>query len=167
MMHRILIYIPVLFFFSVVSCSEQKTVEQTEAFDYWVFGDTIPNKPAVKAAELVYLMEGKGHYETSLEGVVVRVCQTKGCWMTIDLENGDVMRVTFKDYGFFVPKDIDGKSVIIEGFAFNDTTGVDALRHYALDAGKTQEEIDAITDPQIELRFEAHGVLLAKEQFEN
>jgi hypothetical protein len=70
------------------------------------------------------------------------------------------MRVTFKDYGFFVPKDSKGKEVVIEGIAMRKVTPVDELRHYAEDAGKSPEEVAAITEPVQELAFEAVGVLL-------
>ena len=49
--------------------------------------------------------KGKG----TIKGVVKEVCQEKGCWMTMTLDNGDEMRVTFKDYKIFVPKDLGGK----------------------------------------------------------
>ena len=70
------------------------------------------------------------------------------------------MRVTFKDYAFFMPKDLTGKKVVLDGFAFVETTSVEDLRHYADDAGKPKEEIDAITEPKKEVSFEAAGVLV-------
>jgi hypothetical protein len=76
------------------------------------------------------------------------------------LGDGEEMRVTFKDYGFFVPLDAAGKTVIMEGKAYYDTTSVDMLRHYAEDAGESPEEIEKITEPKLELAFEATGVLL-------
>ena len=70
------------------------------------------------------------------------------------------MHVSFKDYGYFVPKDIDGKESIIEGYAYMETMSVDDLKHYAEDAGKSQEEIDAITEPETKLSFVADGVIV-------
>ena len=110
--------------------------------------------------ELVALMDGKEEVATKLEGKVSEVCQAKGCWMTLDKGDGSTIRVTFKDYGFFVPKDIAGKNVIISGKAYVATTTVDELKHYAEDAGKTEEEIAKITSPEKELAFEAEGVLI-------
>lgn len=80
--------------------------------------------------------------------------------MTIDKGDGTTMRVKFKDYGFFVPKDIAGKTAIMEGMARMETTSVDEQRHYAEDAGKTKAEIEAITQPTRELVFEASGVII-------
>ena len=70
------------------------------------------------------------------------------------------MRIRFKDYGFFMPKDCSGKEVIFEGKAFYDTTTVEMLKHYAMDGGKSKEEIEKITEPEINLSFLASGVLL-------
>lgn len=88
------------------------------------------------------------------------VCKAKGCWMTLNLEDGKEVMVKFKDYAFFVPKDIEGKEVIIEGKAFVNEVPVDELQHYAQDAGKSEEEIAAITQPKRTLSFEAEGVLI-------
>jgi hypothetical protein len=70
------------------------------------------------------------------------------------------MRVTFKDYAFFMPKDLAGKHVVVDGYAYVETTTVEELRHYAQDAGKSKEEINAITQPKREVSFEAAGVLV-------
>ena len=81
--------------------------------------------------------------------------------MTLDLPdtNEDPM-VKFKDYGFFVPKDIEGEEVIVEGIAFIEETSVEDLKHFAEDAGKSKEEIESITEPSKSPGFLAHGVLL-------
>lgn len=97
---------------------------------------------------------------TTLRGTVNEVCQAKGCWMTIAASNDEDMMVKFKDYGFFMPKDISGREVVMRGMAYYQITPVDELQHYAEDAGKSQEEIDAITEPKRELRFLADGVQL-------
>lgn len=97
---------------------------------------------------------------TVLQGTVNEVCQAKGCWMTIAAGNGEEMMVKFKDYGFFMPKDISGREVVMNGMAYYQITPVDELRHYAEDAGKSAEEIAQITEPKRELHFLADGVKL-------
>jgi len=91
---------------------------------------------------------------------VDEVCQSKGCWMKLNLEDGNQVMVKFKDYGFFMPKDIAGKEVIINGIAFVDEMSVEDQRHYAEDAGKSEDEIQAIKSPKKTYSFEADGVLL-------
>jgi hypothetical protein len=80
--------------------------------------------------------------------------------MMIDLGGDEEMRVTFKDYDFFVPKDISGRTAIMEGTVKRKITDVATLRHYAEDAGKKPEEIAAIVDPVKSLVFVADGVIL-------
>jgi len=93
-------------------------------------------------------------------GKVVSVCQEKGCWMKIENAGGESMMVKFKDYAFFMPKDIVGKEVVLDGEASVKETSVKQLKHYAGDAGKSKEEISKITTPKKELIFTAKGVLV-------
>jgi len=102
--------------------------------------------------------------DVQVRAVVSDVCQKKGCWMTLG-EEGSVM-VRFKDYGFFVPTDIPGREVVAQGKAYYQVTPVEELRHYAEDAGESEEAIAAITEPKRELRFLATGVLLVEEPAE-
>lgn len=124
------------------------------------FGKKIDDKGAVAATSLQDKMAGKETAQIKVSGVVESVCQVKGCWVQVKLNNGETMRVKFKDYGFFLPKDIAGRTVIMEGEAKVKTTPVAELQHYAHDAGKSKEEIARIKDPKRELTFVADGVLL-------
>ena len=103
---------------------------------------------------------------TTTVGDVNKVCQKKGCWMTIKPLDSEepVFMVKFKDYGFFMPLDISGGKVIVQGKAFRQITDVETLKHYALDAGKTKEDIAAITEPREEWIFIADGVELYREK---
>jgi hypothetical protein len=126
------------------------------------FGEEINQDNAVAYDQMLTQFAGKDTLVTKVVGTVEGVCQKKGCWMNIVSENPDQpsMFVKFKDYGFFMPKDIAGKKVVMEGYAFKEITPVDELRHYAEDEGKSKEEIEAITEPKEELKFLASGVLL-------
>lgn len=126
------------------------------------YGDTIETKNSVDASSVPKMINEKDSIELNVKGLIIEVCQKKGCWMIVKVNDSTNMRVRFKDYGFFVPKDAAGKKVCFEGFAFNDTTSVETLRHYASDAGKSKAEIDAILYPEINLSFEAHGVAINK-----
>jgi len=125
------------------------------------YGDTISVDGAITADQLLAIMNTDGGFEGKVVATIDECCKKKGCWMKVDLGNGEQMRVSFKDYGFFVPKEgAEGKEVIMQGMAYMDTTSVDMLRHLAEDAGKSQEEIDAITEPELTLAFEATGVVI-------
>jgi Domain of unknown function (DUF4920) len=95
-----------------------------------------------------------------VSGKVVEVCQEKGCWMKVEKNNGETMMVKFKDYKFFMPKDIVGKEVVLDGEASVKEVSVKQLQHYAKDAGQSDEEIKKIKEPKKELQFVAKGVLV-------
>ncbi|MDX2045208.1 MAG: DUF4920 domain-containing protein [Chitinophagaceae bacterium] len=99
-------------------------------------------------------------FSGKVTGKVTDVCQEKGCWMKIERSNGEKMMVKFKDYGFFMPKDIVGKEVVLDGEAAVKEVPVKQLQHYAKDAGKSDEEIKKIKEPRKELTFIAKGVLV-------
>ncbi len=141
---------------------DQTSVESKD--DGKHFGETIDDSATMTYDEMISKFTGTDSIPAKVVGKVSEVCQKKGCWMTIESESGgESMMVRFKDYGFFVPKDIAGRNVVMQGYAFKEVTPVDELRHYAEDAGKTKEEIEAITEPKEELKFLASGVLLLDE----
>ena len=129
---------------------------------YQVFGEEITAEEAIIYSDLISALEGKDSVQAKVMGQIDNVCQVKGCWMNVSGNAGDQegLFVKFKDYGFFVPKDAAGKDVVIEGVAYREITPVEELRHYAKDAGKSEEEIAEITDPKEEIRFVARGVLI-------
>ncbi|MCB9231958.1 MAG: DUF4920 domain-containing protein [Bacteroidia bacterium] len=135
-----------------VACSSNK--------DLTHFGEKIKESGAVASSEIPAMMAGKDSMEVKVQGPVTSVCQVKGCWMKMDLGQDQTMMVRFKDYGFFVPKDASGKTAVAEGWAYRQVIPVEELRHYAEDAGKSQDEIMAITEPQEQLTFLAKGVIL-------
>lgn len=126
------------------------------------FGAKINANKAISAKELTKKMSNKDSLVTKVTAEVESVCQVKGCWMKVKTEDGKTMRVTFKDYGFFVPKDIAGKTVVFEGKAFVKETSIKDLKHFAEDAGKSKEEIAKINKPEKGLTFIADGVIVKR-----
>ncbi len=126
------------------------------------FGDSITVEGAKDVSELPDLMKGKTMAVFKLSGTIQECCQKKGCWMKLDMGNGQMLRVGFKDYAFFMPLESAGSKIVMQGMGTYDTTTVDELKHYAEDAGKSKDEIAAITEPELELVFEASGVRLRK-----
>jgi len=124
------------------------------------FGEPITEEGAITVEEMIKAAEGQKKYNCKVTGTVVAVCRKKGCWMELMRPDGGTIRVTFKDYEFFVPMDISGRTVIIEGFAWQRQVSAETLRHYAHDAGKTDEEIKKIKKSSKELAFEAQGVIV-------
>lgn len=124
------------------------------------FGDGV-TAGEIKAVATVPAALGEQTSTTmKITGEVVEVCKKKGCWMTLKMPNGEPMRVTFKDYAFFMPKDIVGKTVALDGVAKKQTISKSQLQHYAKDAKKSPEEIAKITADKDEIAFEAKGVVI-------
>jgi hypothetical protein len=144
-------------FFAVLLSVSSVLAQKTESF-----GEKIKLDGAIEGASFLKQIDGKDSLLVKISAPIVNVCQKKGCWMNVDLGEGKQMMVRFKDYGFFVPKDADGKIAVMDGVAFREVLSVDMLRHYAEDAGKTKEEIEKITEPETRLSFEASGVLIYK-----
>ena len=147
----------------LASCGEEKEVKTAtidgETVSY--YGEEITPENAISVEELDNKMANNTSLNTKVEGKIIETCGKKGCWMSVDMGDGDDMLVTFKDYGFFVPTEgVGGKTAVFEGVCVHDTLSVDWLRHVAEDAGRSQEEIEAITEPEIALAFEATGVII-------
>ncbi|MBZ9779415.1 DUF4920 domain-containing protein [Psychroflexus sp. CAK8W] len=100
--------------------------------------------------------------KVQFQSEVQSVCAKKGCWMKLDLPDDQNAHVTFKDYGFFVPKDSQGHNMLVNGVAFIEQTDVETLKHYAEDAGKSEAEIAKITEPKLNYRFIAEGAKAVK-----
>jgi hypothetical protein len=129
------------------------------------FGEEITPDNAVSFETLLGLMKEAETVNLKVRGKVHTVCQTKGCWMEVGASDPSVtetMFVQFEDYGFFVPKDLGGKEVVLAGQAYWETTPVEDLRHYAEDEGLSEAEIAAITEPKHELKFMATGVVVVQ-----
>lgn len=159
----------------LVGCKEnsseatpQAEAETTEvmATNYQSFGEQIDDtgvSDREAMLEQYHSMKEGDSVAMKFKSKVNSVCQMKGCWMRLDL-GGEEVHVTFKDYGFFVPMDIADQEAIVEGIAYVEMTDVETLKHFAEDAGKGQEEIDAITEPQLTYAFLSSGVLLPEKE---
>lgn len=126
------------------------------------FGERFSLENTVKAEEAGELFKSLKKNDTlnlSFTTKVKSVCKMKGCWMILDVP-GEEVRVTFKDYDFFVPKDIEGREVVVAGKAFLNEISVEDQRHYAEDEGKSKNEIAQIKKPRLTRSFVAHGVIL-------
>ncbi|MEQ9424722.1 MAG: DUF4920 domain-containing protein [Cyclobacteriaceae bacterium] len=145
----------------VIGCEQgRKKANNLTSIEYSSYGDSISPNDVVDIGALASAMNGADSVELKITGTIDKTCKMKGCWMTLKTPNEPV-RVTFKDYGFFVPKQgQEGNEAVVEGTAYRTITSVDELKHYAKDAGKSDAEIAAITEPIEEYTFIANGVLI-------
>ena len=122
------------------------------------YGAPVDETKALAMTDLAAAMGKSDSVRVALVGEATSVCQVKGCWMTLPTADGKQMRVRFKDYGFFVPANLRGHRVAVQGTAHRETVPVASLQHYAKDAGKSAQEIAAITKDEQQLTFMADGV---------
>jgi hypothetical protein len=91
-----------------------------------------------------------------VDGVVSAVCVKKGCWMTLGGSDKTARaRITFKNYGFFVPLDCAGSKTSVEGVVELKTLSAAERAHLAEDAGKSVDQV-----PENEIRLVATAVEL-------
>ena len=161
-----LLFIAITILF-VVACKQNTPdaitqISKDTQTDFTSFGDVITSDNVLSQDDMAVSYQNLtpgDTLEVKFKAVVNSVCQSKGCWMRVELGQDQAM-VKSKDYGFFMPKDLAGQEVIMQGKAFVAEVSVDEQRHYAEDAGKTQEEVLAITTPKKTLSFESSGVLV-------
>lgn len=149
---------------ALAACQPEKkeeTVQETPKVSYATYGAAITADDAASVQSINELMAGKDSLEVKLTGEIEKTCKMKGCWMTVKTGENTTMRVTFANYGFFVPKEgMEGKTTVMEGKLLKTVNTVEMLRHFAQDEGKSAEEINAITEPKEEYTFVATGVLI-------
>lgn len=162
--------LPALAISIALSCNNSDKKEQTlskeqvsQEMAYNSYGDEISADNSLTSAEMLEKykdLKPGDTVEVSFRTTVNSVCKNKGCWMTVDLPSEEDVMVKFKDYGFFVPKDIEEKEVVMNGKAYVAEVSVEEQKHYAEDNGNTEAEVAAITQPKRTLSFLADGVLI-------
>ncbi len=144
---------------AVAKTSEGSLLAQN---DYHSYGEKISADGAMTPKDVAEKYANLKEGDTAIvkfAAPINAVCAAKGCWMRMDIAGDEEVFVKFKDYAFFVPTDTEGEA-IVAGKAYLEEVSVDELRHMAEDAGKSKEDIAAITKPERELRFMANGVLI-------
>ena len=141
------------------------TNNKKAAVPYASFGEKISAEKALTQEQMLkkYSMLKSGDtVNAKFVTRVKEVCQKKGCWMNLELPGGKESFVKFKDYGFFVPFNAGGQEAVVSGKAFVSEISVAQLKHYAKDGGKSEAEINKITQPETTYGFLADGVLISK-----
>ncbi|MCY1075259.1 DUF4920 domain-containing protein [Archangium lansingense] len=94
-------------------------------------GEALKGAPAVKLSELLAKPQTHEGKTVRVEGEVRKACAKKGCWMELaEGAKGAGVRVTFKDYGFFVPLDSAGSSARVEGVVKVTELSEPMAKHY-------------------------------------
>jgi hypothetical protein len=67
-----------------------------------------------------------------VEARIAKVCQKKGCFF-IAQQDQHILRVSFRDYGFFIPTDTSGKTVTLAGELIQKDISPEQAAHFKAD----------------------------------
>lgn len=143
---------------AAITASAQNNTAITPATKGVVYGDapTATGTP-VNVNELQAKMSNAA-FEGKVTGKVKEVCKAMGCWMKLEKSDGTTLMVKTKDHAYFMPQDILGKTVVIEGTAEVKEVSEEKRKHFAEDGGKTKEEIAKIKGAEKQVQFIAKSV---------
>ncbi len=130
------------------------TAQPVEGWE--VYGADVPAGKAVPLADLVANVDAYRGKEVVVEAPIQAACLVKGCWMMFDAD-GEPMRVKFKDYAFFVPKDSAGRTARVHARFEVKEMSAEQVKHYLEDEGK-HDEAALVTGPVQEFTLYATGV---------
>jgi hypothetical protein len=129
-------------------------------------GETITRGAAIsrdaKAVPLADVVSHDDAYTTDavvVEGTVKTACERKGCWMELAGEGTHGVRITFKDYAFFVPLNSKGMKARAEGVTVVKTLSRKEADHLEEEGAKLDRNADGTAR---EVSFVASGVELTK-----
>ena len=127
------------------------------------YGAAIAEGAVTPLAEVLTKPDAFTDKRVIVEGVVRKACTRKGCWMEVAVADKDDAlgcRVTFKDYGFFVPKDSAGAKVRVDGVVTIKTVEKSMVEHYESEGARFSKKLE--DGSALEVRIVAAGVELSK-----
>ena len=146
----------------LASCSQQPA-EEAVVYDY--FGDSASlGTPVLTGDEVLKQLETSDSIWVTFQAPIQAVCQTKGCWMEVQLDSATTALVKFKDYAFFMPMDASGEIATIAGAVKRKELSVEWLQEQARDANEPDSVVAAITKPEVRLTVMASGVALPQKE---
>ena len=103
--------------------------------DAEIFGS--PLDADARPTSLAELLDNPDDYVDTMvrvEARISQVCQKKGCFM-IATAGDKAVRISFRDYSFFVPTDTGGKTVTLTGTVVERELTEKQAAHFREDAG--------------------------------
>lgn len=123
-------------------------------------GAAFAGAEAVDLGAILTSPEGFKGKPLQTSGTIARVCTRKGCWMELAAQGQDKgIRITFKDYGFFVPTDSQGAKATVEGLVEINTLSKEDAAHLEGEGAKITRNA---AGEAVELAMVATGVELAR-----
>ncbi len=125
----------IIVFSLIIGCSSEQVDEESTWYNY---GTSITEADVIKVSYAIENIDDLTETPVVIEGTISQVCQTRGCWMVVE-DEGQIIRVRFADYSFFVPWESSGKTVRMQGTLQRDTVSEETARQWA----------EGVTDPVI------------------
>ncbi len=125
------------------------------------FGARLQPSELVPLGEVLKTPDTYGDRVITVEGHVRRACTKKGCWMEMAEgadESQQGCRVTFKDYGFFVPTDSAGAKARVQGLLKVKKVEAPTVNHLEAEGARFPNK--APDGSAQEVRLVANGVEL-------
>jgi hypothetical protein len=154
---------------ALVACNTQPEIAEPSksaalsppAAPHKTFGAPLGQSPRAKLADVLAAPDRFADKTVTVEGNVRSACSKKGCWMEL-AQAADAAapgcRVTFKDYGFFVPTDSAGAQARVEAKVETKLVKPSMVTHLEEEGAKfAQKEPDGSAR---EVRLVATGVEL-------
>ncbi|MEL6616085.1 MAG: DUF4920 domain-containing protein, partial [Bacteroidota bacterium] len=107
-------------------------------------GDDVQILPVSQVISRATDLEGE---TVVVEGTVSKVCQVKGCWLTLQNDAGETFRVAVPkddagEYVFTFPMDVTGARAELAGTFSIEEESVETQKHLAEDEGLSPEAIE-------------------------
>jgi hypothetical protein len=150
---------------SLVGCNtakKQAPPAQATESGAKLYGQPLQPAEVKPLADVLAKPESFANQTVTVAAQVRKACTRKGCWMELAESTKDGTpgcRVTFKDYGFFVPLDSAGSSARVQGKVEVDTLSASAVRHYEEEGAQFVKAPDGTAR---EVRIVATGVELTQ-----
>ncbi len=125
------------------------------------FGAPLGKSPATALSEVLRDPEKFADQTVLVDGHVRKACSRKGCWMELAETADDAgagCRVTFKDYGFFVPTDAAGSRARVEAAIQSKVIKASQVAHLEEEGARFADK--AADGSAREIRLVASGVEL-------
>lgn len=153
-MKKIFVSAAVLF---SLAAAAQEPAAITPAAKGVVYGEAVTPGTPVDVNDLQAKIAA-GVFEGTVTGKVKEVCKEMGCWMKLEKNDGTTVMVKTKDHAYFMPQNLVGKTVVVDGTASVKEVSEEARKHLAKDAGKSAADIKKIRGAVQEVQLEAKGV---------
>jgi hypothetical protein len=159
---RRLFILPLLAVLLLAGCNRQIEGEPDSQATYDTFGAATTPEGALPLQAVMAESDRYLGNPVKVEGMVTEVCQNAGCWLTMQVEDGPLLRIDVpRDsagvYVYTFPKDIAGRRAIVSGRL---TEADNSAHEHDSEASHSEQEAEVMATTGLTLV--AQGALLER-----